>query len=190
MKDKSCLVVVDMINGFVKEGALSDQSIQRIIPSVKSLIEKYIKEDGTIISFQDAHEEDAQEFNTFPIHCVKGSIESDLIEELKPYEKEMIPLYKNSTNGFMQPEFLGLFQRLDCNDYVIVGCCTDICVLQFALSLQGYINEHNLNCRVKVVEDAVETFNTDVHNQASCNANAFQLLKSAGIALVKTKEIL
>ncbi len=190
MKNKSCLVIVDMINGFVKEGPLSDSSIQAIVPAIKSIAENYIQKNLPILSFQDAHELDAKEFKSFPVHCLKGSVESELIDELKVYEKEMIPLYKNSTNGFMQPEFLELFHRLDCEEIVVVGCCTDICVLQFALSLQGYINEHGLNVEVKVVEDAVQTFNAPGHDQDTCNINALQLLRAAGVELVSLKEFI
>ena len=34
MKKKKMLVIVDMINGFIKEGNLADNNITRIIPAV------------------------------------------------------------------------------------------------------------------------------------------------------------
>ncbi len=187
---KSCLVVVDMINGFLKEGALSDTTIQKIIPNVKQLIEKYVDQNQAIINFQDAHEEEAAEFSTFPKHCVKGSFEAELIEELKIYEKSMITLYKNSTNGFMQPQFLPLFNDLDCDEVVVVGCCSDICVLQFTLSLQGYINEHNLKIKVKVAQDAIETFDAPGHNQLECNRTTIKLLQGAGVEVINARDVI
>ncbi len=190
MKNKSCLVIVDMINGFVKEGALSDVSIQKIVPGIVELTKKYQVENKAILSFQDAHSEDAKEFLSFPKHCLKGTAESELIQELKPYQDKMIQLYKNSTNGFMQDEFLDVFHKLDCDEFVVVGCCTDICVLQFSLSLQGYINEQDLNKKIIVVEDLVETFNAPGHAQQEYNKMAVSLLKGAGITVKNSKEIL
>ena len=35
---KKCLIVVDMVNGFVREGVLHDKEIERIIPNQIKLI--------------------------------------------------------------------------------------------------------------------------------------------------------
>ena len=40
---KKLLVIIDMINGFVKEGALADKQINNITPNIIKLIEEYIK---------------------------------------------------------------------------------------------------------------------------------------------------
>lgn len=185
---KKSLVIIDMVHGFINEGALSDQSINRITPNIVALTEKFIASNQTILNFQDAHEEDANEFTAFPPHCLKGSHESELIDELMPYKEKMITLYKNSTNGFMHPDFLTTFHAIDADEYVCVGCCTDICVLQFALSLQGYINEHNLKKRVVVVKDSVETFGMTGHEQAQFNEISLTLMRNAGIKIVDTAE--
>ncbi|MFV0380210.1 MAG: isochorismatase family cysteine hydrolase [Anaerorhabdus sp.] len=189
MDDKTCIVVVDMVNGFVKEGALSDPGILKIVPAIKNILDKAVDNGSTIINFQDSHEENSKEFEVFPKHCIKGTYESLLIDELIQYEDKMITLKKNSTNGFMQPEFLNIFNNLDCKKYIIVGCCTDICVLQFALSLKGYVNQNNLDIEVIVIEDAVDTFETDGHLRSECNANSLNILKGAGIKILKEGEL-
>ncbi|MEG0077184.1 cysteine hydrolase family protein [Anaerorhabdus sp.] len=191
MKDrKPCLVVIDMINGFIFEGALSDSSIDKISGNVLALVKDFVERDYPIISFRDSHQKNSKEFNAFPPHCLENTNESELIESLKPYENHMITLLKNSTNGFMQPQFMDTFNQLDRDEYICVGCCTDICVLQFALSLQGYINEHNLETRVSVVQDSVETFNLPSHSQNEYNRAAMNILRGAGIRVVASyKEI-
>lgn len=186
MNKKSCLVIVDMINGFIKEGALSDPSINLITPGIIEMIKKFRQMEYPIINFQDAHDENANEFKSFPKHCIKGTFESDLIDELKPFASTFITLYKNSTNGFMQPQFLETFSKLACDEFVIVGCCSDICVLQFGLSLQGYINENNLNVKLNVPRDLIETFNAPGHHQDACNATSITLLKAAGVEILKS----
>lgn len=185
---KKCLVIIDMVHGFINEGALSDKSINRITPKIVSLTENFIANNQPIINFQDAHEEGANEFVAFPPHCLKGSHESELIDELMPYKDKMITLYKNSTNGFMHPDFLSTFNTVDADEFICVGCCTDICVLQFALSLQGYINEHNLKKSVIVVEDAVETFGLPGHEQAQFNELSMTLMRNAGIKIIDRAE--
>ena len=133
--DRSLLVVVDMINGFIHTGALADPKIDHIIPAVVETVNAYLKHDFPVLAFRDCHNESAKEFSSFPPHCLKDSEESELIDELKPYADQFIILDKNSTNGFVQPEFLEVFQQMtDLRSVMIVGCCTDICVLQFALS--------------------------------------------------------
>ncbi len=187
---KSCLVVVDMINGFVFEGAICDSSINACTKPIINLIEKYIHHNQPIIAFRDSHPLNCNEFNSFPVHCVEGTHESELIDEIKIYESHMISLLKNSTNGFVQPQFLELFKKfLPLNNVIITGCCTDICVLQFALSLQGYINQHELKTDICVIKDAVQTFNTPNHNQEEYNEMAFKLMANAGIKLITTKEM-
>ena len=87
---KECLFVVDMINGFIKEGAMHDEKIMSIVPAIIELCRAH--EDRYFI--QDTHEKDAIEFKSFPLHCVKDTSESEIIDELKPYVKETIQ--KNS----------------------------------------------------------------------------------------------
>ena len=40
---KRCLIVVDMVNGFVREGVLHDDSIANIIPTQIKLIKETLK---------------------------------------------------------------------------------------------------------------------------------------------------
>ena len=58
---KGMLIVVDMVNGFVTEGALHDLEIAKIIPRQIELI-KEAKNEGKLITFiKDTHNEDSSE---------------------------------------------------------------------------------------------------------------------------------
>lgn len=188
MNERKCLVIIDMINGFIHEGALSDSSINKITPNIVKLTKYFIEKGYPIINFQDSHDEKANEFKAFPPHCLAGSHESELIDDLLPFKDKMITFYKNSTNGFMHPDFLDTFNQLSCNEYICVGCCTDICVLQFALSLNGYINQHDLKQKVSVIQDSVETFEMSGHNQNEFNKMAITLMRNAGIEILDSCE--
>ena len=97
---KKVLVVVDVINGFVREGFLASDRIERIIPSVTDLIRQFSEANQEIIVFTDAHSENALEFKAFPPHCIRNTSEAEPVEEIKKYAENYILIEKNSTNGF------------------------------------------------------------------------------------------
>ena len=71
-----------MVNGFVKEGVLHDESIGKIIPRQIELIKEYQKEGQLIIFIKDTHTRDSIEHRRFPdLHCVKGSGEEEIVDE-------------------------------------------------------------------------------------------------------------
>ena len=177
--------VVDMINGFIKDGALSDSSIMKIVPPIKKLL----KQTSNHIFVCDAHNLNAREFQTYPIHCIENTEESQVIDELKEYVEDTI--YKNSTNTFVSNAFQDLLEELllSYDDYIIVGCCSDICILQFALSFQTFLNEFNLDKkRIIVPVNMIETFHVDnVHEQLEMNDIACRLMISNGINVVNVR---
>ncbi len=182
---KEICVVVDMINGFINEGPLSDPSINQIVPKTVEVIESFLHQKKDVLAFQDAHTEDALEFKNYPPHCLKGTSESDLIPELKPFEKDMIQIEKNTTNGFFAPDFQNYLKaNPDLESVTVVGCCTDICVLQFVETLKTYSQTVNKDIEVKVVKDAVDTFDMEGHDKEVFNAISIQLMQSCGVILV------
>ena len=89
------LFVIDMINGFVRRGALHDPAIAQAAQPIKDLIE--LLECRTVF-VADSHPPKTREFLSYPAHCVIGSGEDEVIDELKPYIHQLIR--KNSTNTF------------------------------------------------------------------------------------------
>lgn len=172
------LVVVDMINGFVNEGALADKAVNDIIPCIVSILDKSIPSVFAV----DEHDENAIEFKSFPVHCLKGSKESEIVDELKPYANDIV--YKNSTNMAHAMDMNEFVNKAD--TFIITGCCTDICVMQFALTLRTYLNQHDLKKEVFIVCDGVETYHADgVHDAKEYNRMALQMMAQSGIKLVK-----
>ena len=131
---KKLLLIIDMVNGFVKEGALADKYINNITPNIIKLIEKYIKNNDDIISIQEGHSNDSKEFESFPTHCVLGTEEAEIIEELIQFKENMKIIRKNSTCGFVTKEFLEYIKQneKELEEIVLTGCCTDLCVMNFA----------------------------------------------------------
>lgn len=172
--------VVDMINGFAKKGALADPAISDLAEPIEALIQKENKED--VIFLCDSHEKKAREFSAFPKHCLKGSEESEVIDELQPYVNRRIE--KNSINSFFAPGFQELIEELPDRDLVVMGCCTDLCVLQLALSLQSWLSQNNLDGRVIVPVNCVDTYDAPAHPAGKNNQAALDNMAANGVFVV------
>ena len=66
---------------------------------------------------------------------------------------------------------------------MLTGCCTDLCIINFALPLKTYINQNDLNIKVKIYENAVETYDTPTHSRKEYNKIAFKIMKQNGIVI-------
>ena len=158
-----CLIIVDMVNGFVREGMLHDEAIARTINRQIELI-KEAKAAGKLIVFiKDTHTKDSAEFERFGNlpHCLENTTESELVDELKGFEngEDTISIEKNSTNFMEAPDFRILMEtQPNMNEFDIVGCCSDICVFDGAMGLAGYLDQNNRRHIIRVHEDAIATY--------------------------------
>lgn len=172
------IFVVDMVNGFALNGNLYSKNIENIIEPIANFLEK---NNGSSITFLcDSHERDDIEMNEYPLHCLKNTIESEVVNKLTKYAKNIV--YKNCTNSFffINKEELHNFEKIE-----LVGCCTDICVLQLALTLKTYFNSLKINKDIIVYSDLVATFDNENHNAEEFNDFALKLMKNAGIKVKK-----
>ena len=188
LKDiKRLLIIIDMINGFVKEGSLAAQSIERIIPHNKELIEEFIKDkDSCVFFIRDSHSKDAVEFNTFPAHCIENSTESELVDELKEYESDGITYLKNSTNFVFAPNFINVISKMKSLEEVILnGCLTDYCVKNGAISLRNLFDQKDRNIKIIVDEAGVDTYDSPTHNREEEAERAIIDMTNNGIIRVK-----
>ena len=182
---KKLLIIVDMVNGFVKEGPMADSYINNITPNIINLIQEFNKNEDKIISIQEGHSNNSKEFESFPTHCILGTKEAELIDELIPYQDKMKTIRKNSTSGFVTKEFINYLEenKNDIQEIVITGCCTDICVMNLALPLKHFINENDLDIKIKVYKNSVETYDAPTHNREEYNQIAFKIMNLNGIEI-------
>ncbi len=160
--ETTVVVNMDTVNGFFKKGKLASNRLKAIIPEIVRVNEYYL--DSPKIFFADTHGKEAVEFDTYPEHCV-DPYEREIITELQDFADVGDVIPKNSTNGFFCKEFLAwLAKHKEIENIVIVGGCTDICVMQFALAMRAYWNENDNNNRIIVMENAVQTYHDDIHN--------------------------
>lgn len=182
------LLVVDVIDGFLVEGNMAFTSGQTVIDPIVNLVENYIEKDYMIAAFRDEHAEDSLEFKTYPIHCVKGTQESQLVKQLLPYKDHFIDIPKRSTNGTNTLAFQKLLSDNVFSEIVVVGVCVDICVLQSVLSLITYFYENDIDTKVIVPKDAVATFDNEVHNEEQYYDFSIKLMENASAVIVETHQ--
>ena len=183
--NKTILAIMDMINGFARSGSLMDERIKALIPGIKELQKKMVQKEYGILAFADYHDETNPEFNTFPEHSLAGTEESEMVDELKEVGGYKL-IHKNSTNGFFAPDFKSWFDNnREIDTFVIVGDCTDICVMQFALTMKAYHNQLNKEVNIIVVKDLVDTYDMGDHEGDIINLFSLYIMQNAGIDIVK-----
>jgi nicotinamidase-related amidase len=183
-KERTVLVIVDMVNGFAREGALMSPRVEGLITGISELSEYCDQLHIAKLAFADSHTEASPEFDSYPLHCMEGSSEVEMVDELKIIGGyTLIP--KNSTNGFLEEEFQKwLKENETINTFIITGDCTDICVQQFAVTLKCWYNRLNKKARVIVPVNAVETYDLGLHDGDLMNVVALYNMSINGIELV------
>lgn len=186
-RDRDLVIVVDMLEGFINQGALASPDVKRIVEPLAEVLGRL---DCRKVFVCDAHSSDAAEFSDFPPHCIIGTGEERIVEELQPFVDEVY--LKNSVNAFQAPDFRTFMEReVETYDHVwITGCCTDICVLNLALALKTWFNEENLKKKVTVVRDLVETYDAPGHDRDFENQSAFSILKTNGVGILTSEALL
>ncbi|TPE57157.1 cysteine hydrolase [[Mycoplasma] falconis] len=172
---KSLTIVVDMLNGFAKVGPLADKNIKDIIPEIKNVLEK----SENILFINDSHSPNDLEMAYYPDHCLTGTYEAEIVDELKPYANWV--LTKNTTNAFWD---IPLKTWFDYDEFIIVGCCTDICVLGLSISAKTFLNQVEKQKAIKVKANACATFDKENHDAKEFHKKTLEILKLNGIEII------
>lgn len=183
MNPKRTVVInVDTINGFFRIGALSSPRLEAVIPKIMEVNEYFAF--SRKVFFVDRHTDSSPELKVYPSHCVEDE-ECQIIDELQNFAKSSNStiIHKNSTNGFFSNKFvLWLRDNIEVTDnFVVTGGATDICVMQFVLSLKAYFNESNMKQRVAIVENAIQTFDSENHDGNKMHAFAVYNMMMNGV---------
>lgn len=186
---QTALVIIDMVNGFAREGSLKSPRVEEVISQITELSKGCDKVKLSKLAFADCHTKASPEFEAYPVHCLAGTNEAEIVDELKKASGYRLIL-KNSTNGFLETEFQKWLQEnQQINTFIITGDCTDICVQQFAITLKTWFNMQNKKVSIIVPLNAVETYDLGLHNGDLMNVMALYNMLINGITLVKYIEI-
>ncbi|KAK7319492.1 hypothetical protein RJT34_04213 [Clitoria ternatea] len=144
----TALVLVDIINGFCTVGAgylaprESNRQISGMIDESARLARLFCEKKMPVMAFLDSHHPDKPE-HPYPPHCIIGSDESNLVPALRWLENEsnVTIRRKNCFDGYLgsveedgSNVFVDWVKKNKITTLVVVGVCTDICVLDFVSS--------------------------------------------------------
>lgn len=189
-KENTALIIIDMVNGFVREGAMKNELAEDIIEPITELMEFCKANDIPIVAFADCHDEDSPEFERYGRHCVKGSSEVEIVDEIKAVGGYKL-INKNSTNGFLEEEFQQwLKENPQITDFIITGVCTDICVMQFCLTLKAWFDKNGKKSRTILPLNMVETYEFRGHQITLVNTMAVYFIEESGTEICSNLDAL
>ena len=180
--------LIDMNIGFCEEGNLADPTIKHIVPNIIPIIRAVLEKGEGYFVVNDKHNRNSIELNRYAEHC-HNEKESRTIKELAIYEEYATrTFYKNSTCALFAPGMMEmLMEMVKLKTVVLVGCCTDICIQNFAIALRNFFDELNMDVEIIVPKNAVETFHIpEIHDREENNNRAYTVMENTGIKLVKT----
>mgnify|MGYP001618900364 FL=1 len=159
---EEALLIIDMLNDFVLEGApLEVPETRKIIPVIKKEISEARAKGIPVIYICDAHDKNDKEFSKFgwPAHAVKGTKGAQVVDELIPQPNDII-IEKTTYSGFYNSRLDKILKKLGVKNLRLTGCVTHICVMFTASDavLRDY--------KVMVVENGVAGLAKEDHDAA------------------------
>ena len=143
------LIIVDEVNGFATVGAgnlapqTPNEQVSVMISETNRLANAFTKQEMPVLLFLDTHDPGKPE-PPYPPHCEIGTGEEDLVPELEWLENDpgATLVRKDCINGFIgafKPDgsnaIIDWVRDHQLKNVLVVGICTDICVMDFVLTL-------------------------------------------------------
>ncbi|KAG4121571.1 hypothetical protein ERO13_D11G216100v2 [Gossypium hirsutum] len=201
---KTGLVLVDVVNGFCSVGAGNlapvkpDKQISYMVKESARLAKLFCGEKWPVFAFLDSHHPDIPE-PPYPPHCIAGTDEARLIPDLQWLENEANATLKckDCIDGFLgsvekdgSNVFVDWVKKNQIKAILVVGICTDICVLDFVCSTLSARNRRMLTPLKDVIvySGACATFDLPVHVAKDINgalAHPQDLMHHIGLYIAK-----
>lgn len=188
---KRALYNIDMVQGFVNFGAMSNKDYNKLVPEQLKLMRDFKATGDSINMIGEGHSKDATEFLSYPEHCVLDTPEADFIPEFNGYL--YLPdtrIYrKNSINGMLNDQLRSDIKDMEgLDEAVFCGVCEDLCVMDFVRTYARYMDALNRQVKLFVVGNAVDTFDAPGHNREEWKRIARMVMEQAGVCYVDSFE--
>lgn len=167
-------------------GALYVPGAERLIPALAHVIRYAARQGIPVISTVDAHAENDPEFQSWPKHCVAGTIGQHKAEATLLPRRVVVPnregslaiggaaqivVEKQTVDAFQTRTLTRIIRDLDPDEFVVFGLVTEICVLHAVRGLLQF------GKAVTVVTDAIQSLTP----RASCDA--LEEMRAAGVVV-------
>ena len=155
------VLVVDMLKGFLEPGHnLYHAESRRIIPNAHRLISGERAAGSEILFVSDHHAPDDLELQVFPVHCVIGTEETEVIPELAEFVSSGNVIPKKRYSGFFNTDLAERLTQLAPEKLLVCGVATNVCVLHTVSDAR------NRDYAVEVYSDCVSGPDPEAHRWA------------------------
>lgn len=166
------LAILDMTNAFTRTGALKSERIARLIDPIERLANGFYMNGGKIVFIADRHLPGDPEFEMFPEHGLEGTVEAEIVDELKWYAERSVVVPKRRYSGFAGTDLDKIVSEYEPEIVTVVGDCTDICVNYTVADFR------NRDMHVHVIRALVDTFDAPGHDADAINEFFFAHMKN------------
>ncbi len=141
-KEKKALVIIDMLNDFVRPGSpLEVPDARGIVPSLRRRIAKARRGGELVVYVCDSHRKNDPEFARmgWPPHAVEGTPGAGVVSALSPEPGDAL-VEKRTYSGFHRTALDVVLRRNGVRSLDLAGCVTNICILYTAAdaAMRGY----------------------------------------------------
>lgn len=167
------LIIIDMQNDFIN-GALANPAAQAIVPGIVDFAKNWNGKFGVTYDTHYENYMDTQEGKNLPVpHCILNTDGHKLNIEIEEviHNRVSYTVYKPSF-GFANWSKYGFDKHFD--EVVIVGTCTDICVVSNVLAIKAAYPE----LKVTVIEKLCAGLSPEKH------AAAIEVMKSCQVNVI------
>jgi len=162
---RPAMLVIDMQHDFVdREAPIPCYGALLVVPKIKKLVEEAHEKNVPVIYTRELHRADKVDLGReldgdCPLHCVEGTRGAEIVSELSPSEGGYV-IGKRRYSCFFGTDLQTLLKGLGTDVLYLTGVATDVCVYLTAM------DAHQLDYRVKIVEDCVAGTSQAAHNAA------------------------
>ena len=141
-REGSALLVIDMLEDFVRPGApLEVPQTRKILPAIARRVARTRREGGLVVYVCDSHMKNDPEFARmgWPPHAVAGTKGAAVISEIAPEPGDVV-VEKKTYSGFYRTTLQTVLRRHGIRSVSLSGCVTHICILYTAAdaAMRGY----------------------------------------------------
>jgi len=189
LKNKDALIIVDVQNDFLPNGALPVPKSNEIIPVLNKYIKIFHEASLLIIASRDWHPPNHSSFKInggiWPVHCVAGTEGAKFPPELNLPDNAIIiskatSPEKDAYSALQETELPKLLKYNKISRCFVGGLATDYCVLNTVLDL---INE---GYEVYLLEDAIKAVDVNPGD----GEKAIKKMYNKGAKLIKLENLL
>jgi nicotinamidase/pyrazinamidase len=141
-KQRRALLVIDMLEDFVRPGApLEVPRTRDILPALRRRVSRARRGGELVVYVCDSHRKNDPEFARmgWPPHAVAGTMGAAVVREISPAPGDVV-VEKRNYSGFHRTHLASVLRRHGVRSLSLSGCVTNICILYTAAdaAMRGY----------------------------------------------------